>query len=161
MKRSIFALLFSSLVYASPDIILAPVDHLYIPEGFDSNDSVEVIVTGTFPNACFSRNKVDVSFNGDIVDVKVTAISPDQRSLSAEKFCPQVKVPFKEVVSLGNLQGGNYEVRVNDGAKFSLKETLFVQEAASHSVDENIYASLEYVEKKTDSEVVKIHQYYR
>jgi len=99
MKKSIFALLLSSIAHASPEIILAPVDHLYIPEGFDSNDSVEIVVTGTFPNTCYSRNKVDVSFLGDIIDVKVTAISPEQKNSVVEKNCPQLKVPFKEVVS--------------------------------------------------------------
>ena len=152
MKSSIVALLFSSFAMAQPEIILAPVDHLYVPEGFDSNDSVEVVVTGTFPNACYSRNNVEVKVVGEIVDVKVTAISPDHRNMMADKYCPQVAVPFKEVVSLGNLQGGEYEIKVNEGAQNSLADTLRVAEAASNSVDDNIYAAIEYVEKqgKTD-----------
>jgi len=128
MKSSLALLLFSSVALAQPEIILAPVDHLYIPEGFDSNDSVEVVITGTFPNA--HRNQL------------------------TEKNCPQMVVPFKEVVSLGNLQGGEYEIRVNDGARKSLKDNLMVHEAASHSVDDNVYAALEYVEKKSQNDFV-------
>jgi len=76
MKLASFFLLFSSAVFAQPVIISAPVEHLYVPTGFDSNDSVEVIVTGNFPNACYSRNNVEVKMTGDIIDIKVTSISP-------------------------------------------------------------------------------------
>jgi hypothetical protein len=154
MKGSLIALLFTSVAYAAPEIILAPVDHLYVPEGFDSNDSVEVVVTGTFPNTCFSRNNVAVNVKGDIIDIKVTAIAPDERAASGERFCPQVLVPFKEVIGLGNLQGGEYEIRVNEEGAKKVKDTLFVHEATSNSVDDNIYASLDYVEKKTNQDYV-------
>src|SRR5688572_12657520 len=120
MKRSLIAVFFSSVTMAQPEIIMAPVSHLYVPEGFDSNDSVEVVVTGSFPNACYSRNKVDVKVTGDLIDIKVTAISPDHRNLLTSRFCPQMIVPFKEVVDIGNLQGGEYEVRVNEGTRHAV-----------------------------------------
>lgn len=155
MKLSLIAtMLLSSVAYAQPSIILAPIDHLYIPEGFDSNDSVEVVVTGAFSNPCYSKNKVDVKVNGEVVDIKVTAISPDHRNLLSERNCPQMTVPFKEVVSIGNLQGGEYDVRVNEGARHALADKMVIHEASSNSVDDSIYAAIEYVEKKSAGEYV-------
>lgn len=155
MKLSLIAtLLLSAAAHAQPSIILAPIDHLYIPEGFDSNDSVEVVVTGSFPNPCYTRNKVDVKVNGDIVDIKVTSISPDHRNLLTARHCPEMVVPFKEVVAIGNLQGGDYDVRVNEGARHALADKMLISEAASNSVDDNIYAAIEYVEKKSQTDYV-------
>lgn len=50
-------------------------------------------------------------------------------------------------MSVGNLQGGNYEVRVNQNSQAAICETLSVAEASSNSVDDNIYAAIEWVEK--------------
>lgn len=153
MKLALLLLLISSAIFAQPVIISAPVEHLYVPTGFDSNDSVEVIVTGNFPNACYSRNNVEVKMMGDIIDIKVTSISPGKRLLT-DRACPQMIVPFKEVVSIGNLQGGNYEVRVNQNSQSAISETLAIAEASSNSVDDNIYAAIEWVEKTSKNEVI-------
>jgi hypothetical protein len=153
-KLSLIAVLLSSSISAQPTVVLAPVDHLYVPQGFDSNDSVEVVVTGTFPNACFSRNQVDVKITGDVIDIKVTAISPDHRALLGERFCPQMLVPYKEVVALGNLQGGEYEIRVNDASRYALRDKLAVGEASSNSVDDDLYAAIDRIEQKSKDEYV-------
>lgn len=132
------SLFLSQFALAMPQVIPAPVKHLYIPDGFDSNDSVEVVITGNFPNPCLSRNNVQVAIREDLIDVKVTAL------MSYQKFnCPDMVVPFKEVVSIGNLQGGQYKVSVNN----VLKDTLIVEEASSSAVDEHLYAAIDNVEK--------------
>jgi hypothetical protein len=46
-------------MYASAGVVPAPVDHLFVPNGFDNNDNVEMVVTGKFPTNCYSRNKVE------------------------------------------------------------------------------------------------------
>lgn len=132
------ALLFASMTYAQAETLSAPVKHLYIPQGFDNNDSVEVVVTGTFPNPCYSRNTVEVEIKNDEIFIDISAIRRDQK-----KVCPQVLVPFKEVVSLGNLQGGNYHLNVNN----KLHDTLVVEESSSNSVDEHLYAAIDQLEK--------------
>jgi hypothetical protein len=143
----------SAFSQTQPEIVLAPLDHLYIPTGFDSNDSVEVVVTGRFPNACYSRNDIEVKVNHDTVDVKITAIAPDPATI-ATRVCPKMLVPFKEVVTIGNLQGGSYEIRVNAEAKTSLKEELIVTEASSSAVDEHIYSAVEWVQKVDETNYI-------
>lgn len=148
MKLALMLLLVNSAYAAS--VINAPVKHLYVPEGFDSNDSVEVVVTGTFPNPCYSRNKVDVHVEDDVIDIAVTGIAPDHK-LIGSRACPDMAVPFKEVVTVGNLQGGEYKINVNDGA---LKDKVMVKEATSSAVDDHIYAAIEWIEKKSADQVV-------
>jgi hypothetical protein len=55
-----------------------------------------------------------------------------------------MQVPFKEVVSVGNLQGGTYELNVND----KLTDTLTVGEASSNSIDDHLYAAIDRLEQK-------------
>lgn len=40
------SIFYSMAAFAGPEIVTAPVKHLYLPDGFDSNDNVEVVVTG-------------------------------------------------------------------------------------------------------------------
>jgi hypothetical protein len=153
MKITLFVLLFSQIALAGPEVILSNVDHLYVPEGFDSNDSIEVVVTGTFPNPCFARNNVIVEVKDASIDLTVTALAPYEKG-DAKLACPDMVVPFKEVVSIGNLQGGVYDVRVNDKTQTALNDKLNVTEAESRAVDDNIYAAIDRVEKKSETEYV-------
>jgi hypothetical protein len=145
-KQMIFAaILLASMPQVKAEVTLAPVKHLYVPNGFDSNDSVEVVVTGNFPNPCYSRNTVSVDVKGDQIAVEVSAIRRDTKAA-----CPMMLVPFKEVVSVGNLQGGTYDIVVND----KLTETLTISESTSNSIDDHLYAAIDQVEQKGANEYV-------
>jgi len=143
MKKLVSTLLVlaSSAALANPIIIDAPVDHLFVPEGFDNNDNVEFVVTGVFPNPCYKRNKVVVDVVGDVIDVKVSAIASED-----DQACPDMIVPFKEVVSVGNLQSGDYKVVINKSSQFEIKDEMKVGEASSQNVDDNLYAMVDYVD---------------
>lgn len=130
---------------ANAEVSLAPVKHLYIPTGFDNNDSVEVVVSGTFPTPCYSRNTVAVDVVGDTISIEISAIQRDTKAL-----CPAMLVPYKEVVALGNLQGGSYEVVVNN----KLKETLLINESSSNAIDDHLYAAIDQLEKVSDKEYI-------
>ncbi len=148
MNRIFFAtlLLISSSAFAQADLRSAPVKHLYVPTGFDSNDSVEVVVTGHFPNPCYSRNTVEVDVKDDVIKVEITALYRGEEKV----LCPQMLVPYKEVVSLGNLQGGNYKVIVNG----TLNDELTVEEASSSAVDEHLYAAIDGLEHKSGNDYI-------
>ena len=126
-----------------PEVVEAPVDHIFVPNGFDNNDHVELVVTGKFPNPCFSRNKYEVKVKEDIIKIDVTSISMDDPSYTK---CEPLKIPFTEVVNVGSLQGGDYKVIVNEGGQYEQRDTITVGVASSDSVDENIYAKVDYIE---------------
>lgn len=143
MKNGLLSLvLLSSLSAAAAEVIVAPVDHAFVPQGFDSNDSVEFVVTGNFPNTCYSRNKVDVKVVNDTIKVQISALDNNEKG----KACAQVLIPFKEVVNVGNLQGGKYNIVINEKTKFEINEKVKVDEASTNDVDDHIYALVEYID---------------
>ena len=126
-----------------PSVVEAPIDHIFVPSGFDNNDNVEVIITGKFPNPCYSRNTSAVSVKNDVIRISVTSVSMDDPAFTK---CEPLKVPFTEVVNLGSLQGGNYKIVVNQGGAYEKREAISIGKASSNSIDENIYAQVEYIE---------------
>lgn len=135
--KSLSPLLLAMLFNASAFAVDAPVEHLYVPEGFDNNDTVEVVVTGTFPNPCYARSETTATVKGDVIEVRVHAtVAPDSER------CEALPVPFKESVTLGTLQGGSYTINVNG----MLKERMVIKEASSNSVDDHLYAAVDYIE---------------
>lgn len=140
VSLSLISLAFSSILYAGPIVVNAPVDHLFVPNGFDNNDNVEVVVTGNFPNTCYSRNKVDVVVKDENINVTVTSLvnGHEQKDVCDDK----IEIPFMENVTIGNLQAGNYKINVNN----KLQENLNVEIASSRSVDSHLYALINYIE---------------
>lgn len=142
MKRFMPALFLGFASLAQAAVITAPVDRLFIPAGFDNNDNVEVVVTGHFPSTCYSRNRVFVKVSGDVIDVQVNAYH--NRDASAK--CVAMVIPFTEVVTIGNLQAGDYTIKVNEASKKSLKDKMAIAESRSNSMDEFIYAQVDFID---------------
>jgi hypothetical protein len=135
LSLPILLMSFSQVVSAA---IPSPVDHLFVPKGFDNNDNVELVVTGKFPSPCYSRNNISVNVKEDKILVNINTEVKEK----SPALCEPLKVPFSEVINVGTLQGGDYEIIVNG----SLKEKLFVETSNSQSVDDHLYASVEYVD---------------
>ena len=115
IKKTIFMMVIGLLANAgTPVERLVPVDNIFGPEGFDSNDNVEVIVEGHLPNLCHRTPMKKVTINGNHIDIKVTALHYHD----SNPFCPQVIVPFLETVSLGVLDKGDYKITVNGKSIF-------------------------------------------
>lgn len=134
------SLILCSLLFSAPSFAQT-VDHLFIPSGFDNNDNVEVVVTGKFPNPCFSGNKIEVEVDNDMVFINVIALPKEDKNQ-----CEKLKVPFSERVNIGSLQAGDYKVFVNKGSASELRGDLEVALSTSSSVDDHIYAQVDYVE---------------
>ena len=132
MKR-FFSVLIPMLICTS----VFGVDHLFIPAGFDDNDNVEVLVSGSFPNDCYTQNKIEIKVHRNQIQVRITALTSPSKN-----FCDELKVPFLETITLGQLPSGNYEVVVNG----LLRDSLEVKEASSLDVDDSLYAPVDYVE---------------
>jgi hypothetical protein len=126
-----------------PEVVEAPIDHVFVPNGFDNNDHVELVVTGKFPNPCYTRNKYDVKVKNDTIKIDITSLSMDDPAYTK---CEPLKIPFTEVVDVGSLQGGDYKVIINEGGKYEQKETITIGTASSDSIDDNIYAMVDYIE---------------
>jgi hypothetical protein len=131
-----------------------PIDHVYAPSGFDTNDASEIIVEGYLPNLCYQSPKSTYKINGKKIEILVTSLYKDN-----DQACPKAMVPFIEVVKVGELDKGLYDINVNRGGSDDKKTQLKVSESQSGAMDDYIYANVEYVEKNFGSETVVLKGY--
>jgi hypothetical protein len=123
-----------------------PVDHVYTPAGFDSNDNTEIVVTGFLPNLCYKAPKSSVVVKDGKVSIEIKAM----KNQLAMGFCADVIVPYIEYINVGVLDKGNYLVAVNEHTNWEKKNKLQIAEASSSSIDEAIYANVEEIEKSDE-----------
>lgn len=158
MKLQFIMTLFlsASIVQASvPEQKLVPVDHLYVPAGFDTNDNSEIVITGFLPNLCHKSPSSLVKKTGKKINIEVSSLYYHE----SNPFCPEMVVPFVETVKLGLLDKGNYEVTVNGKSPWELNEKIAISESTSASVDDHHYAYVSYVDKETASGEVVLRGY--
>ncbi len=119
-----------------------PVGQIFSPAGFDSDDRAEVIVMGYLPNLCFKAPRASMELEGKKIKLKVSALK-NFRNL----YCPQVIVPFMEVVQLGVLEKGKYDIVANEDTQYQKNSNMRVTEAVSDATDPDIYANVSNVER--------------
>lgn len=150
-----FALLgfsgFGSYAFAESAVLVqAPIDKVFVPQGFDDNDKVELIIHGQFPNSCYKMGPVDSTV--DAANKKIT--------ISAEAYyypgavCTQMTVSFIKSVELkGALAAGSYKIEI---AKRPEAETsaLAIAKSTRPEADDYLYAAVQsaMVEEKTNGE---------
>ena len=159
MMRSFFAaVLFfvSALAFGqAPEKRLVPVENVFIPAGFDSNDPVEVVITGFLPNLCHKSPKAEVEVSSALVKINVESFYyPDSKD-----ECAEMAVPFVEVVSLGILRPGGYQVKVKGAGIGFQNGELDIEAATSATIDDFNYAYVDYIEKEPGENTVLLKGY--
>lgn len=148
--------LMSGAVHASTPVeTYVPIEHVYSPVGFDSNDRTEVVVEGVLPNLCHKSPVTTSKIVGNTIKITVKALKYD----SSNPFCPEIALPFVSAVNVGLLDKGNYDIVVNGKTVFEKKSAIEVAEASSDAVDDFIYANVDHVEKHEGSRVVDLKGY--
>ncbi len=141
-----FIFCFQMTAFADSSVVVAPTDHVFVPKGFDNNDSVEVVVTGNFSSSCYSRNITKVNVSGTQIDISVDAIEKRDKE-GSESLCALMLVPFKDVVSIGLLPAGLYTITVNKGTQYEVVNTLMVEKTESSLTDDYTYLDVLYIEQ--------------
>lgn len=141
MNRILCALAFLLSVGAvasadfSPRPVQAVFDKIYAPDGFDSNDLVQVVAEGHFPDSCYrlADAKVEVDLaNHDIL------LRPS--ALKYGGMCLQVIVPFHRVINIGLMPVGQYKiVQAVHGAPLG---EMTIRPAQSREPDDFLYAPI-------------------
>lgn len=119
---------------------LAPVEKVFVPQGFDDNDNAEVIIQGRFPNACMKTGPVEKKI--DKVNQIIT-LRPEVFVYRGEP-CAQVIVPFTQRVTFGTLQPGQWKIQV-EGLPSIIPLPLVIEPARTATPDEFLYAPVEEV----------------
>ncbi len=126
---------------------VVPVDHVFTPSGFDSNDNTEVVVTGFLPNLCYQAPKSTVT----VVEGKISVSVKATKKVNGLGFCANVILPYIEFIKIGVLDKGKYHIMVNEKSAWEKKSQISVSEATSSSIDEVIYANVEEVQREDNN----------
>lgn len=132
----------SCLTLANTVLVPAPIDKVYVPNGFDDNDKVEVVVHGKFVSSCYKMGPATATVN---VAAKKIVISAEAYFYSGAA-CQQMTVPFIKTVELrGPIPAGSYQVEVAKRAVVK-PVRLTVTRATRQEADDFLYAAVQSVE---------------
>lgn len=97
------------------------ISEVFVPGGFSSATDAYVIVSGMFPNSCYSWARADVA--------SPTPLTHEIKSIAsvAQTMCLMVLVPFQREVSLGRLMTGDHTLRFMNGDGTYFEKSLKVE----------------------------------
>lgn len=149
----VLASLYPKVTLALETVLLKP-KKIFTPVGFDDNDNTQVVLYGYLPNLCYKSPRTKVFVSGKEVSILFTAIKGNEKAP-----CVQMVVPVTEIVDLGVLAQGNYNITVNGGTAAESRSKIQVSRALSPSEDDHIYANIESIERRPESRTVILRGY--
>ncbi|MBI2602451.1 MAG: hypothetical protein HYW48_05280 [Deltaproteobacteria bacterium] len=138
-------LLFSLSAFGTTAVDVS-VDRVFVPAGFDDNDTVEIVLDGQLPSLCYELLPPTFYLDptSNVVTVKQGAVKkPIAACLRDREDAPHLKwpVPYSSVLKLGSLREGQYTVVF--ARKGEPQDTvLTVKKAQGEDVDDTIYAPI-------------------
>lgn len=106
----------------------------FVPVGFDDNDRAQVVVTGEFSSTCYKVAPATFEVRDGFIDI-------EQHAYVYGGICLYIMVPYSQVVDLGILPEGDYQLRDKTSGK--ILGSLPIARAKSASADEFLYAPVE------------------
>jgi hypothetical protein len=122
-----------------PRVVALQAEKLYVPNGFDSNDNVEVVVHGHLPSTCYKVQDVSVERDDATGTITVQPLVFRYRGP-----CLQMLIPFTTPAKLGLLKPGKYTVKQKRSGG-ATDATLTVRAAVTESPDDFLYAPVDNV----------------
>ena len=135
--------------------VILPVTNIFVPNGFDDNDETQVVLSGILPNLCYKLPKAHIMMRSGKINITLTAM----QDVDPNTMCAEMAVPFIEVVSLGTLTDGQYDIVVNEKTRFEATADLTVVESLNSTIDDHIYANVENVNKFPGSRRIQLTGY--
>ena len=133
----------NNLIDASVQTVGQTPEQVFTPTGFDSNDNIQVVEAGSFPNTCFKVGPTTAHIDAE--NKKIVLESKAYFYSSA--WCLQVVVPYSQVINLGVLDEGTYEIAVKDAkGELHSKANLKVAKSVSAAADDHLYADIQDVQ---------------
>lgn len=123
---------------------------LYIPQGYDTNDLVEVTVQGSLPNSCYRSPTYEVTKSGNTFKIKLFAYY-----IKESKGCKNFSIPYQETINLGLFPQGTYSIELI-GQELITKGNIKIKEAKSSLQDDFQYGNIMNVIEDEDSRMVEL-----
>lgn len=138
--------LYAVMLAASPTLVNAPVEKVFVPVGFDDNDNAEIILHGNFPSTCYKTGPVQTVVDEATHSIKINAQAYQYTSIG----CAAMMVPFTQSVKLSTLAQGSYTITVEAHPELESPQ-LTVSQARSADPDDYLYAPVEQVKLEATS----------
>ena len=107
----------------------------FAPSGFDDNDQTQVVLEGSLDNDCYrlAKPRVTIDQTAKLIQIQPTADY-------FQWMCLEVLVPWTQVVDLGTLAAGPYNIKVGDNGQ---SETITINHSSTISPDDHVYAPID------------------
>jgi hypothetical protein len=119
---------------------ISRIENLYVPQDYDDNDMVDVVISGTFNDGCHQVGKSFVKVDDAAKTVFITPISYREPGV----LCTEMISPYTEVVHVGRLKAGSYTFKVKNNPQVA--KTAAVKVALTENVDDFLYPPVEFAE---------------
>lgn len=141
----ITVLVLSSLASANfdqPEIFASAPSGIYVPQGFDSNDNVEIFFEGEFANACHKVGMTTHTVDPETKSIYIT----DMAYYFGESLCAMMVVPYQKGVNAGILDKGDWKVYFRHSrGNFVESGIVPVHKADVPRPDDHLYAPVDNV----------------
>lgn len=115
-------------------------EKVFVPSGFDDNDTIQIILEGSFPNSCYKSGPVQVKKDPESKEIQITHVAYK----TTGQNCLMMIVPYFVEVDLGRLPQGDYQVSiVDEKGKKQMIQAMTVKKSNTSSADNFIYAPVE------------------
>ncbi len=101
--------------------VLVGATQVFVPSGFDSQSEQIIIVSGYFPNGCYSFDSVGVIHKDDF-NHEVSVSANVQQGM-----CTMAIIPYQNEVALGVLKTGKHTVLIPSSDGTALKKVFSVE----------------------------------
>ncbi len=122
----------AGLTSADPKRIAALYNKIYVADGYDTNDHVQITGEGMFRSTCYRHAETTVH-----VDEAKQVISLGPVAYEYSGYCLQFILPFQRIVDVGILKPGKWSIHQGGGQVLG---SFTVKPATSNSADDFIYA---------------------
>lgn len=110
---------------------------MYVAQGFDDNDLVEVTVVGSLPDSCH-RNP---TFEIERKENNQYFIRLYAHYVPNPEGCRQISMPYQETINFGMMYAGEYSLSLIN-KRDTEKKTLTVNPASTYLMDEFLYGNV-------------------
>lgn len=110
-----------------------PVQNVYTPAGFDSNDNSQIVISGYMPNYCYNTPQAQV----DTSNYKITVNM--QANFNEEGYCQEAIKEYLHVLDLGKMKPGRYQITIYGDNEFPIEEEIEIAAPNAGEIDRYQY----------------------
>lgn len=126
---------------------------VFVPNGFDSNDLVQIVIQGSFPDVCHKSGPLNYTIDSVNKEIHIT----NNAVVYQNKVCSPMTTKYLKPVDLGVLEDGVYNLLFKNGSAQDIElGKLPIKKAEKTTLDDFNYAPIEKIEFYPEQKTAKI-----